>query len=132
VENTRLLILLLMTDNKRYINNIVIAEFLEWKLDEDTNKDYVEYKVPNRFTEDTGYTSWFASSFQFDNDWNWLMYAWTVYYRKLHIPIMKDNKHLHLNNKLVKKMKNAMIYGHIEGAYEVLVDSIKFYNSLFV
>jgi hypothetical protein len=118
-----------MTEEEVRSGNILIADFLNWKVAR--ADDYgITYHVPNRFQEDTGTTEREIESFEFDNDWNWLMFAWNECHRKVLIPILKGNPHLrHELNTLITDMRSSLKWAHIEGAYKVLVSIIKWYNS---
>jgi hypothetical protein len=118
-----------MTEEEVRSGNVLIADFLNWKVARE-DKYGITYHVPNRFQEDTGTTEREIESFDFDNDWNWLMFAWNECHRKVLIPILKGNPHLRRElNDLITDMRSSLKWAHIEGAYKVLVNIIKWYNS---
>ena len=119
-----------MTNDELKVGNIYIAEFLEWQKGDDI--DNLTYYVPNRFKEDTGTTEWNIDEFEFDNDWNWLLYAWDTLHRRVLVPISKDNPHLRREvNELIKDMRSSLKWAHIEGSYKTLVRIICWYNDQF-
>ena len=120
-----------MTKDEITNGNVIIADFLSWKQHQ-YDDGTITYDVPNRFQEDTGTTEWDVEEFDFDSDFNWLMFAWNECHRKVLIPILKDNPHLrHEINELIKDMRSSLKWVHIEGAYKTLVRIIKYYNNLF-
>jgi len=107
----------------------LILDFLEAssEYDEKTDTTYYFMNIPN-----TIHQHYSSSEMLFNKDWNWFMYAWNEFHRKIIIPMVQDNPHLRRKiNEQIKDMKSCLKWVRLDAAYNLLGEMIEYYNNQF-
>lgn len=110
----------------------LIADFLDFKIVNTSQRKSNIYRIPKEFynkndNQKTIDISWFL--FEFNTNWNWLMFAWDELHRKVLIPSIVSNPHLRRElNDMIKEMRNNLKWVHIDECFKTLIKMIKWYN----
>jgi len=123
-----------MIEKERIESNEIIATFLDWECTPNysTTVEQTKYKVPIGFDSNNGFNQLSPNEFLFDSDWNWCLMAWNKLHREVLVPISKDNPHLRREvNDMIKDMRSALKWVHIEGAFKTMVKILTWYENQF-